>query len=322
MNSFLDLALDFVARLKVPARVVVTLAVVLAGALFLYFKPQEIEISGPLILSLHPGETALVIKFTDFVLYDRYSLYSQNESGKEKRLRTSESSGVAQETFAVTVDNAGGSKAEKAKVLKLYLVKQWPPPLVNQVFVHGRQIDPNDLRDRLEGTDFEFRQWRSMREILSVFLTKYNDAIADHVLAFSFAFLVYLIVFRYSIIRYVIFRINHSSDPKKYVYERYRSPDSSSILELVESRWDKQGLFASIVEVVGPSLGFLFTVTSLISALAPLGGDAPALAEFLNAIRIALVSTFLGLTARIVAIFIQRANDEVFVLECQALRSN
>ena len=249
---------------------------------------------------------------------------TKDQSGKKKHLQTINPQGYTQGQFLnISVDDLVASKANKNEplLLEIHIVRQWPPALLTHIYIDGHEIDATHLDERLSGTDFKLRRWRSMREVLTIFLTKYNDSIADHALAISSSFLVYLFVFHYLKLQYNLFRLNRSRNPQQLVLKRYR-PDNQNqkiSMELMESRWDKESRFAATVEVIGPSIGFLFTVTSLISALAPLAGPAPELSGFLNAIRIALISTFLGLIARIIAIFIQRANDEFFVLECQAI---
>jgi hypothetical protein len=75
-------------------------------------------------------------------------------------------------------------------------------------------------------------------------------------------------------------------------------------------RWDRQFRF---FQAIGPAIGFILTVSSLIAALYSPGGAANDLADFLNAIHVAMISTFLGLGLRIVAVEGSRINDELFI---------
>jgi biopolymer transport protein ExbB/TolQ len=68
------------------------------------------------------------------------------------------------------------------------------------------------------------------------------------------------------------------------------------------------------LQALGPALGFILTVSSLVQALHPaslLGSKG--LDGFLSGIHVAMISTFLGLLIRIIALEAARVNDELLI---------
>jgi len=90
------------------------------------------------------------------------------------------------------------------------------------------------------------------------------------------------------------------------IAEEYRQQASDKFAAL----WLKRDTWFQHLQLLGPALGFLLTVSSLIEALNPLrsGND---LEGFLAGIHVALISTFLGLLLRLVALEGARVNDKL-----------
>jgi hypothetical protein len=66
------------------------------------------------------------------------------------------------------------------------------------------------------------------------------------------------------------------------------------------------------LQVFGPAVGFILTISSLIAALHPSIQKQQDISAFFGSIQVAMVSTFIGLFIRIIGIFSQRANDKLF----------
>jgi len=73
--------------------------------------------------------------------------------------------------------------------------------------------------------------------------------------------------------------------------------------------WAKWDTWFRYFQALGPALGFIITVSSLVQALHPAVGAANDLDDFLKGIHVAMISTFLGLLLRIVALEGARVND-------------
>jgi biopolymer transport protein ExbB/TolQ len=71
------------------------------------------------------------------------------------------------------------------------------------------------------------------------------------------------------------------------------------------ARWEEWFRF---LQALGPAVGFILTVSSLIEALQPSTRAGNDLGGFLTGIHIAMISTFLGLLLRIVALEASRIN--------------
>lgn len=68
----------------------------------------------------------------------------------------------------------------------------------------------------------------------------------------------------------------------------------------------------SFVRTLGPAMGFLLTVSSLISGLHPSSYQTPGSFLFVTSLQLALVATFLGLLARVIAEFAIRVNQSAY----------
>jgi biopolymer transport protein ExbB/TolQ len=73
--------------------------------------------------------------------------------------------------------------------------------------------------------------------------------------------------------------------------------------------WWKWDVRFRYLQAIGPALGFIMTVTSLVQALYPQVTTAHNLDEFFRGIHVALISTFLGLLLRVIALEGARVND-------------
>jgi hypothetical protein len=94
--------------------------------------------------------------------------------------------------------------------------------------------------------------------------------------------------------------------------------DQQRAFDEFAAQWQTRDVLFQHLQALGPALGFLLTVSSLVEALHPSIRSANDLDGFLVGIHVALISTFLGLLMRIIALEGTRVNDklrEVFELQ-------
>jgi biopolymer transport protein ExbB/TolQ len=77
------------------------------------------------------------------------------------------------------------------------------------------------------------------------------------------------------------------------------------------AHWSVRDKRFKFYQAIGPAVGFMLTVTSLIQALHPALRVAGDLDGFLNGIHIAMASTFVGLLLRFIALTAARFNDGI-----------
>lgn len=73
--------------------------------------------------------------------------------------------------------------------------------------------------------------------------------------------------------------------------------------------WAQWDTWFRYLQAFGPASGFILTVSSLIQALHPIVDASNNIDEFLRGIHVAMISTFLGLLLRIIALEGSRVND-------------
>ena len=86
--------------------------------------------------------------------------------------------------------------------------------------------------------------------------------------------------------------------------------------------WHRRDVSFRFLQALGPALGFILTVSSLISALNPallIGNDING---FMTGIHVAMISTFLGLFLRIIALEASRVNDKLLYRAELQLKTN
>jgi biopolymer transport protein ExbB/TolQ len=66
------------------------------------------------------------------------------------------------------------------------------------------------------------------------------------------------------------------------------------------------------MQALGPAVGFILTVSSLVGALHPALRSSNNLDGFLTGIHVAMISTFIGLLLRIIALWGERFNNELY----------
>jgi len=84
---------------------------------------------------------------------------------------------------------------------------------------------------------------------------------------------------------------------------------AESPADLVIGNFELMHRRLSFVRVLGPAVGFLLTVSSLIAGLHPSQQDVQNSFHFISSLQIALVATFIGLLTRIVAEFSIRVHQ-------------
>lgn len=150
--------------------------------------------------------------------------------------------------------------------------------------------------------------YRLIQEDLAGILFKYNAEVSDLVLGLMLVALFWEIY----LLGLGLWPLYTQSDKKllrdferrhKAVPPRLQRQGAEAI-----ARADFEGINRRLIfaKTMGPAFGFLLTVSSLSAALHPANGGAQDTLQFVTAIEVAVVATFVGLAIRIAAQFGQR----------------
>jgi hypothetical protein len=156
---------------------------------------------------------------------------------------------------------------------------------LRSVTIDQQRYDARDLGTVVEPRG-QFRRDQLVREGITDFIFKYNETLSNYALAFMvsvFAYFSYQLVVLYA--------------------DLVRSGKVGRADE-VRGRLDRmreQRRSFEFWRIAAPSLGFLMTVSSLAAALHPSVQATRNAAQFLAAVDVAVISTFVGLMVRLVA---------------------
>lgn len=100
----------------------------------------------------------------------------------------------------------------------------------------------------------------------------------------------------------------------KYLNKHYNyNKKNINVIKIkISEDYSKRNELYIFLQNFGPAMGFIFTVSSLIVGLNPEVHSTRNIELFFKSIQIAMVSTFIGLLLRIIALFLQKYNDKIF----------
>jgi hypothetical protein len=218
------------------------------------------------------------------------------------------------------------SKYDDSEITKLEItiwLKNRSPVIINSVFVDGRPIDIKLFySENLFSPAKTLNKVRYIRRDLSDFLLNFTDPISNLVLIIGVFYGLYLLGVLIQILFSYLFRY---WDPQKFISNLQKEFNivikedvTNAKISFLEShqkkeRWNRQ------LQLLGPAIGFILTIASLIVGLNPSLKEVQNIEIFFETIQIAMVSTFVGLGIRIIAIFSQFLNNKLFIQADNAL---
>ena len=190
---------------------------------------------------------------------------------------------------------------------------------VSNFYVNGSEIN---LKDFFQKNLFVLKKYfvetESIREYISIFLLKYNDVISNYFLTFFTLFSFFLFI---ELLKLYFHNFKNDKSFEEYVLKKSLSNvDTCLIINHdvdkaeceIEMEYLRQDTRYRLFQVLGPAFGFLMTVSSLIAALHPSLQKSQNISIFFGAMQVAMVSTFIGLAIRIIAMLLQRINNKIF----------
>jgi len=228
---------------------------------------------------------------------------------------------VNRELSFLTIENSDHTQPTTGAT-QLYRVHIFMGPSLNSeivaVSIDDKAIDLKLFFKHYLKSQGEFIRFRYIRKTLADFLYSMNDVVSNWILTFMFFGIVWEIgklgimelracVF-YSDSRFERYLIT-SLNIKNMAEEKQRA----EALDKYHADYWRLDNWFRFLQALGPALGFILTVSSLVQALHPALFKANNLDGFLNGIHVAMISTFLGLLLRIIALEAARVNDKLFI---------
>jgi len=248
----------------------------------------------------------------DVIAYE-IALHRQKDERKPTIIKTVV---VDEKRFSLTISNPWPQSViinQSHVMVKVF--RQFSVPLeIRQVRMNGKKIPLKRFFDEnLKVMDKSYVDREYMREYISLVLLKHNDSVSNYLLTFFCLSLILLI----GQLLFSSFRLYFYSDQRleKYIKEKYPTFQGSKqeINICFGEDLERKDRWFRFLQILGPAFGFILTISSLIVALHPSLQVTPDIKKFFQAIQIAMVSTFVGLLIRIIAIFLQRINNKIFL---------
>ena len=193
---------------------------------------------------------------------------------------------------------------------------QIPKPTIYKIFIDDKLVDNSIFFENNISTNTTTYVNRNyIRNDATKIIYEHNDAVSNYILSFLTFSVVPLSIFL--VIMMWRFHISGQNTFDRYILGGNDFENVSENEALTNIKYDfsiKYSNYAStfrLLKSLGPAIGFALTVSSLISSLNPSSLNNEDLTEFFYSIQIAMVSTFIGLIIRILAIVSQRYNSMI-----------
>jgi len=159
----------------------------------------------------------------------------------------------------------------------------------------------------------EIFRCRYIRKDLSTIITFLNDPVSNWILAIMFfgisALSLMLVKMEWKAIFFTENQFKNSLIKSLKISDINNPEECKRAFAEYAARWYGLHNWFRFLQALGPAVGFILTVSSLIAALHPALHATNDLDAFINGIHVAMISTFLGLLLRIVALEASRVND-------------
>lgn len=325
-NEIFELINKPLGIFKFRLKIMIGLSIILASAIYVFYpvilNKDVIEVrQSPIIIRLPIEFNKCSINFDRDLEFGVYQLAPSKENTKKYSNDLSKSTNINRTTNLLTIENnLNKSALQKLKVsnVDIYISAIINHPvLIQSIKVDGTKKNLKSFYDKnLRIINKKYINREYIRKDISILLLKYNDSISNYILTFLtislFPLSLYLLIL---CTRLYIYSQNYF----RIFIKRNYSISDSAIHESITNAHNQYGIDFSkrkswfrFLQILGPAIGFALTISSLIAGLNPTLQQAQDISIFFESIQIAMISTFIGLIIRIIAIFSDRVNDKLF----------
>jgi len=221
---------------------------------------------------------------------------------------------IAQQLKSLTITNPIPAQADNGQQYRIAveLASKGVTEII-AVSIDDKSQDLRKFKGKLVNEGTELVTTRYIRKALAEFIFQWNDKVSNWILTLLFACIIWLLMF---LLRMEFYHYTYSSERLENVllHKDSTTPHALRIsLDRYTTRWSNWDDRFRFFQGLGPAVGFILTVTSLVEVLHPTVRAANDVDSFLGGIHIALISTFLGLVLRLVAMEGARVNDLLLI---------
>ncbi len=220
------------------------------------------------------------------------------------------------EQLRLTIENTNHVKSDSLVEPTIVAVAIGPSVSTEivHVFLDGAELKLKSFFLNNLKTPAEFLTLRYIRTYLADLILKGNEICSNWILTFMFFFLL-LELTRLGEMEYRLYC--PPARFEKHLVQRLDIKDMGNrkarmtALDKYRCEWWELANRMRFLQALGPALGFIMTVSSLVQALHPTNLTSRNLDGFLSGIHVAMIATFLGLLLRLIALEAARANDQL-----------
>ena len=259
------------------------------------------------------------VTFLDPVLIDSYNVGYRTQAARPTAGTPGSRKVVAAETPTLIIDNPHAQPSGTASN-EVFVVTVEGVHAVNaeiaSVSVNGKPLELRDFDKSNLKSVHHYVRLNYIRTTLAELLYELNDPVSNWVLTFMFVWC--LILLNQVVWVAVAAHLYHDKAFDKYLARSWgiRDLDDKAQRENNENRcnaeWYSLHRSFHFLQALGPAVGFILTVSSLVGALHPALRSSNNLDAFLTGIHVAMISTFIGLLMRIIALWGERFNNELY----------
>ena len=322
------LLLKLLGLSKLKAKFVVAFGLFLATFLYIYspylFGNTYIKLNGStLVLKLPISfkkceifvEEKIIIDEYATSIYPYYSTENLKYPGKKLQITIGSGSIIFGNIFLEDLD-----KYPTADSTMIFIkFKEINELYIKKVILDNKPVDLKVFYDEnLKVKEKVYFFQKRIRNDISKILLIFNDSVSNYILTFFMilCFILSLNLIYNAVLFYAL--------PSKY-YVKY------SLLSIIGSKLKLEGMdiedtrikycikfqnndtWYRFLQILGPSIGFLLTTSSLIAALHPSLHATQNVTIFFESIQVAMVSTFIGLLIRLFGLLLQRLNSKMLI---------
>jgi hypothetical protein len=315
-------AINFIGRISVPIRRLPIIAVLIVTAIIILVPTggvPYIEINSGLFTFDLPVFQNCEVAFQDAVDIKDYGVgfipsASTNTSPEVHLMPVVVNAKVSRLLIRNPVANQPKSGAT-ANAFKILIEPSSPTAIrISGVTVDGTRVSLSKFADNnLKIHNFQLVRFHYIRRYLAGWIFKFNDVVSNWVLTALSVGLV-ILVCKVSDMEIQTYIYSDAALKKKLnkllaIKRGAMLVDRRKAFDRFIAGWHKWDSRFRFLQALGPAIGFILTVSSLVEVLHSPSRSANDLDTFLTGIHVAMISTFLGLFLRLIALEGGRVND-------------
>lgn len=327
LSLTLDILLKVAGFIKAKRKFVLFLGLIGATLIFIYypiiFKSSYIKITGIIFrFELPSSFKECEIYLKDEIIIDPAgtSIYpfSKNDNkqfqGKSLEIETKIGHLVIKNPF-----KEGASANSEIDSFHIYLKHRAKEAIkITKVVVDKKVINLKTFYhdNIIDKTNRALVEKQYITDVISLLLLNYNLSASNFILTFLLlCFFILLLELASKCITYYFL------PPKSFAkYVNCKFSDNGSMIAIQDpgkrieyyKRFYEQDIWYRFLQILGPTVGFLLTTSSLVAALNPSLQESRDIKSFFDSIQVAMISTFVGLLIRLIALFLQKISNKIF----------